>query len=97
MKDRNEMPIPFEATHPGEILKEELRERGIKQEEFAKLINVAPSQLNELIKGKRDISEDIAIQLERQLGISTQLWMNLQNNYTSDIQAIKERAAKTKS
>ena len=94
MKDKNGRPIPFKATHPGEILGEELRERGIKLEEFAKLINIEPSHLDELIKGKRDINEDIAKQLELQLGIPYRIWMNLQNSYISDLQEIKKKNKK---
>jgi len=37
--------------------------------------------LSELIKGKRHITEAIAIKLEEALGIPFQIWMNLQNRY----------------
>ena len=93
MATRNDNPVPARATHPGEILREELRERGIKQKEFAQMIEVAPSHLNEFIKGKRDLSESLAMKLEKQLNIPYTIWMNLQNGYNYDIKVIEERNA----
>ena len=93
MATRNENPVPARATHPGEILREELRERGIKQKEFAQMIDVAPSHLNEFIKGKRNLTETLAMKFEKQLGIPYTIWMNLQNGYSYDVNAIEERTA----
>lgn len=73
--------IPAMATHPGSVLQKELKARDIKQKDFAKAIGVAASNLSELIKGKRNITESIAIKLEETLGIPFQNWMNLQNRY----------------
>jgi HTH-type transcriptional regulator/antitoxin HigA len=39
---------PANVVHPGEILKDELEERQIKQKEFAELTGIQPSQLNEI-------------------------------------------------
>ena len=36
----NEIMVPFKAVHPGELLREELVSRGIKQVELAKMIGV---------------------------------------------------------
>ncbi len=92
METKNEKKlIPAFAVHPGEILREELKERGIKQKDFSKQIGVQATHLNEVIKGKRNINADLAQKLERNLGISFQTWMNLQNNYIYDCKAIEER------
>ncbi len=69
------------ATHPGSVLKKELKARGIKQKDFAEVIGMPAPNLSELIKGKRNITESIAIKLEGALGIPFQNWMNLQNRY----------------
>lgn len=82
---------PARAIHPGEILREELRERGIKQKEFARMIGVQPTHLNEFIKGRRNLNEDLAMRLEKQLGIPYKSWMNLHNGYIYDSKAINER------
>jgi len=73
--------IPVIATHPGCVLKKELKARGIKQKDFAKVIGMSAPNLSELIKGKRNVTESIAIKLEEALGIPFQNWMNLQNRY----------------
>lgn len=73
--------IPAVATHPGSVLKKELKARGIMQKDFAKVIGMPAPNLSELIKGKRNITEAIAIKLEEALGIPFHNWMNLQNRY----------------
>ncbi len=79
------------ATHPGGILKEELRERGISQKELAETMGVQRSHLNELIKGTRDMTMTMAEKLERALGIRAVLWMNLQAQYDYDCVVIERR------
>lgn len=59
MATRNEAPALM-AIHPGSILKEELIERSISQKDFAKMISMQPSHLNEIIKGKRSITKPAA-------------------------------------
>ena len=56
-------------VHPGEILKEELRERSLAQKDFAGQIGMQPTHLSALIHGKRNITTDIARRLEEGLGI----------------------------
>lgn len=83
--------IPFEATHPGELLKDELDARDIKQNEFALEIDVKPSFLNEVIKKKRPITADLAIVLEQSLGIQADYWMNFQSQYEIDKARLKAK------
>ncbi len=73
--------IPAVATHPGSVLKKELKARGIKQKDFAEAIGMPASNLSALIKGNRNVTVAIAIKLEEALGIPFQNWMNLQNRY----------------
>ncbi len=42
---------PFEPTHPGEIIKDEIEYRGITQRKLASEIGVSNSQLNEVLNG----------------------------------------------
>ena len=84
--------IPFEATHPGSLIKDELEIRDdITQKELATLLGVKASFLNEIIKGKRPVTADIAILLEKALGISADYWMKFQSQYEIDIAKIKEK------
>ena len=63
MATKNEAPALM-AIHQGSILKEEIVERRISQKELAKSIEMQPSHLNEIIKGKRSITKQVADKLE---------------------------------
>ncbi len=57
MAIKNESKTPWMATHPGIILRYELEDREISQKDFAAMIGMQKSHLNELIKGKRPITK----------------------------------------
>ncbi|HMI08274.1 MAG TPA: HigA family addiction module antitoxin [Flavobacterium sp.] len=87
--------IPFEATHPGILIKDELDVHAtLTQKELAKELGVQPSFLNEIIKGKRPVTADIAILLEKILGIPADYWMRFQSQYEIDLARIKEKNIK---
>jgi addiction module HigA family antidote len=87
------MKQPKNPFHPGEILLEEfLTPAGITQTAFAKKLGWTRARLNELIKGKRGITAEAALDLAKALGTSAKLWMNLQATYDLD-QAMKRRKA----
>ena len=91
MATRSNRLVPARAIHPGEILREELQERGIKQKDFAQVIGVQSTHLNEFIKGKRNLNEELAMKLERHLGIPFKTWMSLHNGYVYDCKVLDER------
>lgn len=73
------MRQPKNPFHPGEILLEEfLTPASVTQTAFAKKLGWTRARLNELIKGKRGITADAALDLAEALGTSAKLWMNLQ-------------------
>ena len=77
--------LPKNPFHPGEILLEEfLVPAGTTQTAFAQRIGWTTTRLNELIKGKRGITADAALDLAEVLGTSPKLWMNLQGTYDLD-------------
>ena len=71
---------PFVATHPGEMIKDELKERGITQKQLAAETGIKPS-----------VSLSVAVALEKALGISADIWMNMQTQYDLDTANIAER------
>ena len=76
---------PKNPFHPGEILFEEFLEpMGMTQAAFAEKIGWTRARLNELIRGKRGITADAALDLADVLGTSPKLWMNLQATYDLD-------------
>ena len=82
--------MPFEPTHPGELLNDELECRGITQAKMAEQKDVRPSLLNEIIKGKRGINTEMALILEAALGIDAGLWLNLQSSYNMQVAKANE-------
>ncbi|MCR4773659.1 MAG: helix-turn-helix domain-containing protein [Prevotella sp.] len=47
---------PFAATHPGEMIKDELKERKMTQKQLADITGIKQSVLSETINGKRSVS-----------------------------------------
>ena len=73
------MPTHRAPTHPGEMLLAEFLEPlHLTQVELAERIGVSVQRVNELVKGKRGMTPDTALRLERLLGVSAQFWLNLQ-------------------
>jgi addiction module HigA family antidote len=68
-------------VHPGLVLQDELEEIGVSQSALAKHIGVLPKTINEICRGKRGISAEMAVKLSSALGASPQFWLNLQNNW----------------
>lgn len=72
-------PTHGPPTHPGEMILEEfLRPLGMTQAEFAQRIGVAWTRANQLIRGKRGVTPDTALRLEKLLGMPADFWMILQ-------------------
>lgn len=87
MRSRN--PI-----HPGEILLEDfLVPKGISQRSFAQELGWTAARLNELIKGKRGITAESALDLAESLGTTPEVWMNLQTSYDLHHAAMKREAS----
>ena len=88
--NKNEM-TPFVATHPGEMIKDELMERNMTQKQLSEMSGIKPSILSETINGKRSVSLNMAVALERALGVPADIWMNMQNLYDLDSSKIANR------
>ena len=87
------MRQPRNPFHPGEILLEEfLAPAGITQTAFAETLGWTRARLNELIKGKRGITAEAALDLAEALGTSPKVWMNLQATW--DLAQAEQRRRK---
>ena len=82
---------PFVATHPGEMIKDELKERNMTQKQLAAESGIKASVLSETINGKRSVSLNVAVALERVLGVPADVWMNMQTQYDLDTANIAAR------
>jgi addiction module HigA family antidote len=69
-------------THPGVILLEEFIEpMNITSIALANHLSIPVQRINEIIRGKSDISPEIAWLLSQAFNTTPQFWMNLQTNY----------------
>lgn len=71
----------FRPYHPGELLKEELECREIKQKEFAKKNGLSYTMFNEVLNAKRPVSIELALLMEAALGINADLLVKMQTDY----------------
>ena len=73
-------------THPGEVLREDfLLPLGISEYRIAKDLGVPPRRINEIVKGKRSITVDTALRLERYFPWPAEVWLNLQAHHDQQI------------
>ena len=78
---------------PGEILLEEFLEpMVISQAQLARDIHVPPNRINQIIRGKREITADTALRLGRYFGIEPEFWLNLQVRF--NMKVVREKAGK---
>ena len=75
---------------PGEILREDFMEpMGISINQLSRDISVPPNRISEIVNGKRGLTADTALRLERYFGVEAQFWLNLQSEY--DLRMMKRK------
>jgi len=75
---------------PGEILREDFMEPlGISINKFSRDLAVPPNRISEIVNGKRAITADTALRLQRYFGVEAQFWLNLQSEY--DLRIMKRK------
>lgn len=82
----SDLPIP-----PGDILSEELEARGMTQTGLASALGRPLQIVNEIIRGKKAITGETALGLERVLGIGAHVWLGLESTYKLTIARNQER------
>ena len=65
---------------PGDFIREYLDDEDLdlNQGDLAKRLRVSRANLNAIVNGKRAVTPEMAMRLERVLGVSMQAWLNLQ-------------------
>lgn len=63
------------------LLEEFLRPLGVSQSAFAVRLGISFPRLNEIIHGKRAVTPDTALRLERVLGMPADFWLGLQTDW----------------
>ena len=73
---------PDIAVPPGEYLAEEIEAREITQKELARRMGRPLNAINEIIKGKKTITAETALQLESVMPeIPARFWLSLETDY----------------
>ena len=80
------------AIHPGEHLGEELEARSVTQRQLARDMRRPPQLVSAIINGRKSITAETALDLERVLDIDAQFWLNLQSRY--DLTLARQRQAR---
>jgi len=84
-KQKNLDPIK-----PGEILREDfLKPLDISINQLSRDLCVPPNRVSEIVNGKRSITADTALRLQRYFGVEAQFWLNLQTEY--DLRMMKRK------
>jgi addiction module HigA family antidote len=76
---------PYEPTHPGAILKEEIEYRGLSQRKLAARMNVSYSVLNDVLNGKRPVTTEYALLFEAVLGLDAEPLIGMQVDYNLQV------------
>ena len=69
------------AIPPGKILLDSIKVLSISQTELARRMDQPIQAINEIIEGKKEITADTAIKLEKVLGTPAYIWLNLERGY----------------
>lgn len=80
----------FLLSPPGNTLLETIKAIGISQRELASRMGRPIKTINEIIQGKAAILPETAIQLERVINISSEFWLEREQNYRLEVAEIQE-------
>ena len=90
-RNRNDIAIAREVIScPGDTLAEHLEYTGMSQVELAERMGRPKKTINEIIRGKAQITPETALQLERVVGIPATFWLKKEQNYRLRLAEIDE-------
>jgi len=79
MSIRNTGNRLIRPTHPGEMLREDfMPDFGLSVSGLARAIGVSRQSINELVRGRRALSPEMALRLARLFGNRPEFWLNAQ-------------------
>jgi addiction module HigA family antidote len=79
MSIANTQPMGRRPTHPGEMLHEDfLPDYHLTVSALAAAIGVSRQSVNELLRGRRAVSPEMALRLGKLFGDSAEFWLNAQ-------------------
>ncbi len=79
MSIANTQRMKRRPTHPGEMLREDfMPDYGLTVSGLAGGLGVSRQSVNELLRGRRGVSPEMALRLSRLFGNSPEFWLNAQ-------------------
>jgi HTH-type transcriptional regulator/antitoxin HigA len=72
---------PAEVSPPGDTLRDLMDERSLSQAELSRRLGRPAQAVNEILAGKKEITEDTAIELERVLQVPAHFWLAREAQY----------------
>lgn len=81
MTDNNLLYQPNEVSPPGDTLRDLMDERDLSQAELSRRLGRPTQAINEILAGKKEITEDTAIELERVLQVPAHFWLTREAQY----------------
>lgn len=79
--------------HPGEVLAEDfMKPLALSANALAKKLGVPANRISSIVGGRREVSPDTALRLERAFGSSAEFWLNMQARY--DLETARDRIDK---
>lgn len=67
--------------HPGELIAESLKEKGITANQLARELDIPSNRLYEIIRGRRSVTADTAYRLALHWGGKAKFWLDVQTAY----------------
>src|SRR4030042_529199 len=84
---------PPVAIPPGVTIEEMRIDKGWTQAKLARKMGRPVQVVNEIIKGKKEITADTAIELSRVLGYPASFWLNLEANHRENVARLERLKA----
>jgi HTH-type transcriptional regulator/antitoxin HigA len=76
-KGKGAMRVPS----PGRIIRRELEARGWSQNDLAEIMGRPPQVISQIVRGRKQITPETALQLAAAFGTSEEFWINLETKY----------------
>lgn len=78
------------AIPPSVTILEQLKDRNMTQKQLGSFLELSDEKMSLLMKGKLELTQDIANKLEDALGIPSSFWLNLEGMYRDKLKRISK-------
>ncbi len=83
--------LPDHAVPPGAVLADRLEYLGMTQSELAGRMGRSQAKISQIVNGEKAVTPETALQLERTVGTSADMWLRLQAQYDATRARLEDR------